>query len=141
MTTDIATFLAHAIALEQEAAERYDELADAMEVHNDKEVAEMFRKLAQFSRLHLKQVKDTAAGIELPQLKPWEFQWQDGLKSGSGSHRADPLYDDALSIAFNWPFQKGTARPCLLRRCAYKAKDPEVKKFAQLFADEEAHMW
>ena len=31
MPTDIATFLAHAVALEQEAAERYAELADAIE--------------------------------------------------------------------------------------------------------------
>lgn len=74
--SEVAIFLAHAVALEAEAAERYDELADAMEVHNSREVAELFRKLAHFSRLHWAEVTETAKDIELPKLKPWEYQWQ-----------------------------------------------------------------
>ena len=47
---DLDTFLAYSVALEEEAAERHDELADMMDVHNNTEVAETFRKLAHYSR-------------------------------------------------------------------------------------------
>ena len=33
--TDLSTFLAYSVALEQEAAERHDELADMMDVHHN----------------------------------------------------------------------------------------------------------
>jgi rubrerythrin len=36
---DLDTFLAYAVALEEEAAERHGELADMMDVHNNPEVA------------------------------------------------------------------------------------------------------
>jgi rubrerythrin len=38
--------------MEVEAAERYSTLADAMEEHNNPEVAELFRKLARIEQLH-----------------------------------------------------------------------------------------
>jgi hypothetical protein len=41
--------LAHARDMEAEAAERYDDLADQMEVHNNHEVARLFRKLAEMA--------------------------------------------------------------------------------------------
>jgi rubrerythrin len=51
-----ADFIAQALAMEQEAAERYDELADQMEVHNNAEVAELFRKMAEVERKHSERV-------------------------------------------------------------------------------------
>ena len=39
--------MAHAYAIEAEAEERYRELAIQMEVHNNTEVAALFRKLAE----------------------------------------------------------------------------------------------
>ena len=42
----VEELLAYSLAIEQEAAERYAELADQMEVHNNHEVAELFHKLA-----------------------------------------------------------------------------------------------
>ena len=55
--TDLDTFLAYSVALEEEAAERHDELADMMDVHNNPEVAETFRKLAHYSRLHAQEIR------------------------------------------------------------------------------------
>ena len=74
---DMDTFLAYSIALEEEAAERHDELADMMEVHNNPEVAKTFRKLAHFSRLHAQEVRDRATGRNLPAIAPWDFGWED----------------------------------------------------------------
>lgn len=75
MTTKVATFLAHAVAMENEAAERYDELADSMDVHNNPEVAELFRQMAKFSRLHGASVAERATGHDLPKLKSWQYRW------------------------------------------------------------------
>ena len=43
MNYDLPEFLAHAIALEHEAAERYLELADMMEAHRNDPVSALFR--------------------------------------------------------------------------------------------------
>ena len=51
-STAYSSFIAQALAMEQEAAERYDELADQMEVHNNAEVAQLFRKMAEVERKH-----------------------------------------------------------------------------------------
>lgn len=73
--TDLDTFLAYSVALEEEAAERHDELADMMEVHNNPEVAATFRKLAHYSRLHAQEIRDRAEGSRLPKIAPWDFGW------------------------------------------------------------------
>ena len=73
--TDLDTFLAYSVALEEEAAERHDELADMMEVHNNPEVAATFRKLAGYSRLHAQEIRDHSRGADLPSIAPWDFGW------------------------------------------------------------------
>jgi len=73
--TKVAIFLAHALAMEQEAADRYDELADSMDVHNNQDVAELFRQMATFSRLHGASVAQRAAPYDLPKLKSWQYRW------------------------------------------------------------------
>lgn len=137
MPNDIATFLAHAVALEREAAERYAELADTMEVHNNAEVAALFRKLSDFSKLHLDEVQAIAAGYDLPTLKPWQYQWQDGespeaVPSDRAHYMMTPYHCLHLAL-FNE--KKGHA---YYADQAHRAIDPEVKNYAQLFANEEA---
>ncbi|MBT8047064.1 MAG: ferritin family protein [Xanthomonadales bacterium] len=74
--TDLDTFLTYSVALEEEAAERHDELADMMEVHNNPEVAATFRKLAHYSRLHAGEIRDRSKGFDLPAIAPWDFGWE-----------------------------------------------------------------
>jgi len=71
----IEELLAHAHQMEAEAAERYADLADQMEVHNNDEVAALFRKLSEIEGKHIAQVEAMGEGKEIPQLKPWEYQW------------------------------------------------------------------
>ena len=78
LSGDIATvaeFLAHALELEVESAERYRELAHAMEVHNNAEVAALFHRLAVESDAHVAQVKQWGEGYEPPKIAPWDFKW------------------------------------------------------------------
>ena len=52
----IEELLSHAHRMEAEASERYAELADQMEVHNNDEVAALFRKLSEIEGKHIAQV-------------------------------------------------------------------------------------
>jgi rubrerythrin len=53
-TTD--ELMSQALAMEREAVARYHELADIMEVHNNNEVAELFRKMAVVEGHHVSQI-------------------------------------------------------------------------------------
>jgi len=72
----VEEFMVHAMELEVASSDHYEELADAMEVHNNLEVAELFHKLANYSRLHGEEVQQRAAHLELPKITPWDFKWK-----------------------------------------------------------------
>lgn len=72
----LAEFLAHALELEVESAERYRELADNMRVHNNIDVSELFAKLAHYGDAHAAEVEQRATGMELPYISPWDFKWR-----------------------------------------------------------------
>ncbi|MGB0713830.1 MAG: ferritin family protein, partial [Gammaproteobacteria bacterium] len=59
---ELTEFLALAYLLEEESADRYHELADNMEVHNNPEASALFRKLAEFGELHAAEVVELAGG-------------------------------------------------------------------------------
>ena len=69
MSYTLPEFLAHAIALEGEAAERYHELADMMEAHRNDDVSMLFRDMVRFSTLHHDSIIERAGTIELPRLR------------------------------------------------------------------------
>jgi rubrerythrin len=71
----VEELLAHALAIETEAAQRYAELADQMEVHNNLEVAALFRKLAQIEGRHIEQVQALGAGADPPGASAWKHGW------------------------------------------------------------------
>ena len=71
----VEDLLAHARDMEAEAAERYDDFADQMEVHNNHEVARLFRKLAEIEAKHIAAVESMSDGLDLPELKPWDHAW------------------------------------------------------------------
>jgi rubrerythrin len=138
MTTKVALFLAHAIALETEAGERYEELADMMDVHNNHEVGDMFRQMAEFSRLHASQVSARANEFApLPQLKSWEYRWNTPeppeVGDFTGSHYLmTPFHALQFALANErrgWEFYNNSAK---------ETSDPQVRTLAAEFAEEEA---
>jgi rubrerythrin len=70
----VAEFFAQALAIEVEAAERYTLLADQMDVHNNKEIAEIFRKMAAIESEHRDEV-ERRAGNALVGGQPASFSW------------------------------------------------------------------
>ncbi len=73
----VEELLAHALALELEAAERYGELADQMDVHNNPEVSELFARMASIEKVHADKIRERAQGMDLPHIPPWEYKWLD----------------------------------------------------------------
>lgn len=82
----LADFMVLAWQMECEAADRYAELADVMEVHNNRDVAALFRRLAAIEQIHARRImadmhwkappappppgSDAWGGLEAPETTP-----------------------------------------------------------------------
>ena len=71
----VEEFLAHSIRLEQEAALRFGQLADAMDSCGNKEVSKLFRQLADYSRMHQADAQARAGFRDIPQMEAGDFKW------------------------------------------------------------------
>jgi rubrerythrin len=78
--------LAHAIAIEHEAAVRYRELGERMRDLGNDTVAELFLRLARLEAEHEQELEKRAAGLELPRIAASEYAWIDGLAPESAAH-------------------------------------------------------
>jgi rubrerythrin len=67
--------MSRAYAMELEATERYAQFAEQLETHNNREVASLFRKLAQIEDLHAKRILEEMGWPSLPALPP-AFAWE-----------------------------------------------------------------
>lgn len=134
MSYTLPEFLAHALAMENEAAERYLELADMMEAHANLDVAGIFREMHRYSIMHRDSIKEHAGQIELPQIKSWQFRWvaptevgdEDGFDYMMTPHDALQYARDNEERAMHF-----------YQTVAGRTDDPEVGRLAAEFADEE----
>ncbi len=74
-----------AYAMELEAATRYAEFADQMEVANNREVAELFRKLAGIEKLHATKILEQM-GWKTPPTDLAPFRWEGLEGPETGEH-------------------------------------------------------
>lgn len=133
----VEEFLAHAIQLEREAADRFGQLADSMESSGNQAVGKLFRQLADYSRLHLADAQERAGFRKLPVLAPGAFSWPDSESPESAAiWAADPMIgpDQALEIAL----AAETAGCEYYATVLATATDPEIIVFAREFAEEES---
>jgi rubrerythrin len=80
-TPSLADFMAQAIAMELEAAQRYEEFGDAMDMHNNREVAVMFHKLAVIEAKHADQLLAQMGWAELPFQPRIAFEGFEGAET------------------------------------------------------------
>ncbi len=71
-----ADFMAQAYTMELEATERYAQFAEQLDTHNNRGVAEMFRKLSAIEALHAKRILEEMGWPSLP-APPLAGAWQD----------------------------------------------------------------
>lgn len=137
--TAIATLdelLAHAHGLEQEAMERYQELADQMRVHNQPELAGLFQTMVQVESLHVDKVRDLTANRELPRVAPWEYRWPtleapESVPIGQERYRMSPRRALELVLA-------GEERAHdFFAEVASSSPDPAARRTAAELAEEE----
>lgn len=138
MSYTLPEFLAHALALEKEAAERYLELADMMESYRNDGVSSVFRDMHRFSLLHHDEIKERAGDIPLPELRSWQYRWRTPPEVG-GEEGFDYTMEPYQALRY--------ARENELRAMEYylsvasTAQDAELARLASEFADEEtAHV-
>lgn len=130
-------FLACSVKVEQEAAEHYDGLARDMKACGNETVAELFSKLAHYSRLHHKEALERAGNRDLTHLMPEDHSWptletpeQTTLFAG------DPEMSkrDALKVAL-----EGERRAFeFYHQVAQTVGDKEIRKVANEFVKEES---
>lgn len=72
----VQELVAYTCAMELEAANHYQELADQMEVHNNPEVAELFRKFSDLSNQLKEHYISSSKGVELPHVVPWDYRFE-----------------------------------------------------------------
>ena len=133
----IDEMMAYAYALELEASERYAEFADAMDVHNNREVAELFRKLARIEHRHAEQVLEDMGWLSPPPAPHGGYKWEGFEAPESGDvtelHYLMRPYH-ALQIALHnekraYAFFGGLVK---------QARNAKVKKAAEQMMQEEA---
>jgi rubrerythrin len=134
-------FLARAWAMEVEAVERYSMLADAMEEHNNPEVAELFRKLARIEQLHADGIVENNEALQ-PQeaLAVEELLWEmsEGMETtdpGELHYRMKPYHALQMALAAE---QRANQ---FFVKMARAAKSASVRKTAlEMAAEEEEHV-
>jgi rubrerythrin len=70
-----ADFMARAYTMELEATERYAQFAEQLDTHNNREVAQLFRKLSAIEALHAKRILAEMGWPGLPPL-PVPYAWE-----------------------------------------------------------------
>ena len=68
-------FMARAYRMELEATDRYAQFADQLETHNNREVAQLFRKLSDIEALHAKRILAEMKWPSMPVLPP-AYAWE-----------------------------------------------------------------
>lgn len=134
MSYALPEFLAHAVALEHETADRYLELADMMEAHRNDAVSAVFRDMARFSQLHHDEIKARVGAIELPELKSWEYRWRSPPEVG-GEEGFDYMIE--AYNALKYARENESRAMQYYRSVAEESTDPEVRRLATEFANEE----
>jgi rubrerythrin len=76
----VEDFMRQALSMELEAAQRYAELADAMETHNNLEVAALFRRMAVIEGRHGAQIMEQMGWTTVPESRSLAPSW-DGFEA------------------------------------------------------------
>jgi len=135
--TSLQDLLAIAYQIEADAVERYLALADQMETHNNPELAKIFRDLARAEGIHRDEIKRMAGDVEIVAHAAKVARWAKGdspeeADFGGASYLMTPWHALQLALA-------GEKRAlAYFQHVVATAVDPEIKKMAEEFVDEEA---
>jgi rubrerythrin len=137
---DLPAMIAHALAIEEEAGERYADLADQMSVHNNDAVADFFRTMARVEKIHADKIRDQAKGIELPEIAPWDYRWRDA-ESPETTLLEEIHYKMTVHHALKLALVNEQRAEAYFADIASKTANAEIRAMAEELAeDERAHV-
>ncbi|MGD0024091.1 MAG: ferritin family protein [Xanthobacteraceae bacterium] len=135
--TSIAELLALAYQIETDAVQRYTELSEQMETHNNQELVKVFRDLARAEGIHAEEIRKMAGDIDLAAQAERLGRWKKGgspeeADLGAAHYLMTPWH--ALQLALT-----GEKRAlAFFTSVADSAKDAKIKDMAAEFVEEEA---
>jgi rubrerythrin len=132
----VPELLAHALAMETEAAERYGELADQMTMHRKAGVAAIFRRLEKAEQKHLDELTTLCADTALPHIAPWDFKWA-GTESPEAVDISRVSYQLTVKGAVLLALEHERKALNFYAGVAAATPDAEVSRLARQFAAEE----
>ena len=132
----LPVLLAHALAMETEAAERYGELADQMETHRKTAVAAIFRRLEKAEKEHLGDLTAMCSKVDLPHIAPWDYKWRHS-ESPEVIDFTKVHYQLSVREAILLAFEHERKAAEFYAGIAQTATDADVQKLARQFAEEE----
>lgn len=132
-------FLAHALAIESEAAERYREFTAWFDERGESVLAGLCRNLARFEQEHLEELAEMASDLAIPDIPRDGYRWVDGVAPETVPREMLFLMNSSRQLL-------GIALEAELRAVAFfrwvaeSSPDAEVARLATgMIADEEDH--
>jgi rubrerythrin len=127
---------AHAIAIEEEAAERYAEFAEHMDDEGREDLARVFAMLAATEAEHLEALERRTSGVKLPAIAPGRYSWLYGQSPEAPVREL--VYRlmtprQALSIALD----AERRAQAFFEQVCWSADDPALRSLAREMAAEE----
>ena len=72
----LAELLLHALVIELEATQRYEQLAEMMLQIGNRKVAKLFAKMARIEAAHAETIQEQIRDRKLPMLTPSQYHWR-----------------------------------------------------------------
>ena len=114
----IEDFYANALAIEREAAERYDEFTRYFDDHGEEALAGLCRNLADMERRHFEELATSSLSMSLPLIPEGRYRWLEGDSPEAPAREmlyriAQPRHLLEIALAAEWrarEFFAGIAR-------------------------------
>jgi len=134
--TSIADLLALAYQIEVDAVQRYMELTEQMETHNNQDLVKVFHDLARAEGIHAQEIRKMAGNIDLVAHAERLGRWKKGSSPeeadlGAAHYLMTPWH--ALQLALTGEKQAVAFFTSILD----SANDPKIKEMAAEFVEEE----
>jgi len=135
--TSIADLLALSYQIEVDAVQRYTELTEQMETHNNQELVKVFRDLARAEGIHAEEIRKMAGNVDLVAHADRLGRWKKGSSPeeadlGAAHYLMTPWH--ALQLALTGEKQAVAFFTSILD----SATDAKIKEMSAEFVEEEA---
>ena len=122
--------------IEAEAVERYELLAEQMDTHNNAELARVFKDLARAEGIHAAEIERMAGGQEIREHAQKVARWPG--ESPESADLADAHYLMTRADALRMALACEERALAFFENLVETTADPQLKKLAEHFAEEEA---